>query len=448
MRPARLTLDGVSHVLNRAAWLPSRPLLSAVAPAAWLALIVAAVLAGRAIGDDGSPLYLGAAPFAGEWDLRGGARVLLPAVVGGAGAIVLPRVAIGLRWRPLLLVGVLVSAAWAVSLALVDGTSALTAPLTTEFDYLADLPRVRDLGVSEFVRTFTDRIGDYAVHTRGHPPGFVILASSLDVVGLGSAGAIAALCVLGGASATAAAAVVVRVVSSEEIARRAIPFLALAPAAIWMATSADSLYLGIATWGLALLALASARRRVAAGTFAGAGGALLAVGLHFSYGIAPLGLLAVALLVRRRDGRVLRLVAGAGGVAAVTAVFAAAGFRWWEGLAATREQWALGVGPDRPQAYFLVANLAALAAAVGPAAVTGLTRLRAHRGLALLVLGATAAVTVANLSGLSRGEVERIWLPFTPWLVAAAAALDRRRGWLGVQVLTALALQTALVSKW
>ena len=36
---------------------------------------------------------------------------------------------------------------------------------------------------------------------------------------------------------------------------------------------------------------------------------------------------------------------------------------------------------------------------------------------------ALAAVAVADLSGLSKGEVERIWLPFVPWVLLATAAL-------------------------
>jgi methylthioxylose transferase len=55
-------------------------------------------------------------------------------------------------------------------------------------------------------------------------------------------------------------------------------------------------------------------------------------------------------------------------------------------------------------------------------------------------------VAVANLSQMSRGEVERIWLPFVPWL--ALAAPGDRRGWLAAQAGLALLLQAALVSAW
>jgi hypothetical protein len=47
---------------------------------------------------------------------------------------------------------------------------------------------------------------------------------------------------------------------------------------------------------------------------------------------------------------------------------------------------------------------------------------------------------------MSRGEVERIWLPFVPWL--ALAAPGHRRPLLALQVSTALVLQATLASPW
>ena len=42
---------------------------------------------------------------------------------------------------------------------------------------------------------------------------------------------------------------------------------------------------------------------------------------------------------------------------------------------------------------------------------------RWDRGAWLLVGGALAALALADVTGLSKGEVERIWLPFMPWIV-------------------------------
>ena len=52
---------------------------------------------------------------------------------------------------------------------------------------------------------------------------------------------------------------------------------------------------------------------------------------------------------------------------------------------------------------------------------------------------------VAALSGLSKGEVERIWLPFAPWILVAGASLDGDRAtarpWLALQAAACLVLQ-------
>ena len=88
----------------------------------------------------------------------------------------------------------------------------------------------------------------------------------------------------------------------------------------------------------------------------------------------------------------------------------------------------------------MVGNPAALACAIGPATAAGLASLRRHRDGALLLLvgGAAIGVLAGDVSQLSRGEVERIWLPFVPWLAVAAAASTeacvarssaRRRPW-------------------
>src|SRR5690606_40901761 len=73
--------------------------------------------------------------------------------------------------------------------------------------------------------------------------------------------------------------------------------------------------------------------------------------------------------------------------------------------------------------------------------------------LAVLVAGALLALLIADLSGMSKAETERIWLPFTLWLLPACAFLtppeppgpapDRTRAiptraWPGAQALPAL----------
>ena len=94
--------------------------------------------------------------------------------------------------------------------------------------------------------------------------------------------------------------------------------------------------------------------------------------------------------------------------------------------------YAASIAASRPYSYFVWANLAAVSFAVGPAVWAGIRRaVAAPRALpapaALLVLAALAAVVVADLTGLSKAEVERIWLPFAVWLVVPCALLPRPR---------------------
>jgi len=59
---------------------------------------------------------------------------------------------------------------------------------------------------------------------------------------------------------------------------------------------------------------------------------------------------------------------------------------------------------------------------------------------------AALVVVAADLSGLSKAEVERIWLPFAVWLLVAVAHLPAHthRWWLAGQALTALAVNHLL----
>ena len=116
-----------------------------------------------------------------------------------------------------------------------------------------------------------------------------------------------------------------------------------------------------------------------------------------------------------------------------------------------RERYWDGVAARRPGAYWAWANLALVVATAGPVVAAGLTRIRALPCPVIAVVVATvAAVAFADLSQMSRAEVERIWLPFIPWLTVAVAALPERwmRGALASQLVVALALQHLLYTSW
>lgn len=404
--------------------------------------VAAAVLVGTAAGVGGVlkahhvPLAMNAPPFFGYWDVRLAPTALLPVAVAVLAWRVAPAVQ-RLPWGRLLGATYLLGLAWAVSLALTDGLAGLRRPLTVKGEYLGEVGRVPwDLtGFTSRIVTGTDR---WATHVAGHPPGFVLLLKGLDAVGLSGPWPAAALCVLAGTSAAVAVLVTVRALVDERTARLAAPFLALVPAAVWIAVSADAFYLAVTAWGVALLALS---RRCT--PLALAGGSLVGASLFLTYGALPLGLLVLAVTARVRG-----LVVAAVGVALVVLAFALDGFWWFDGLHQTFIRVHAGAGGSRPYLYFLFADLAALAVAVGPATAVGLRALRGGDRLLVLVVPVAAGLLVADLSGTTRGEVERIWLLFVPWLVVATARLEHPRRWLAAQLVTGLVVQLGLRSAW
>lgn len=68
--------------------------------------------------------------------------------------------------------------------------------------------------------------------------------------------------------------------------------------------------------------------------------------------------------------------------------------------------------------------------------------------LALLAAAALAALLIADPSGMSKAETERIWLPFAIWLLASCAFLTRPRAWLAAQAVIALLLNHLLLTGW
>ena len=94
--------------------------------------------------------------------------------------------------------------------------------------------------------------------------------------------------------------------------------------------------------------------------------------------------------------------------------------------------------------------------AVGVGTVAGVARvfdlrsIRQRSGLHLVILAALLAMVCADLSMLSKAEVERIWLPYTVWLTAAGALLPMRshRWWLLLNVIGALVLNHVILTNW
>jgi len=363
-----------------------------------------------------------------------------------------------LPWRGLLLASYAVGLGWLLALAYVDGPAGLERSLGNEYEYL---PTARQTASDEqsigvMLDGFVDRIpkeseDNWVTHVAGHPPGALLFFVVLVRLGLGG-DRDAGLVVTALAASTACAVLVaLRALGAEEHARRAAPFLVMTPAAVFMAVSADAMFAAVGAWGLAALALAatgSSWTRVV--LWSVAAGLLLGACVLLSYGLPLLGLLAVAVLVAARSWTPLPIAATT--ALGVVLGFALAGFSWWEAFPVLRERYYDGVATDRPMSYWWWGNLAALAICAGPLVGAGLAMLRrgADRAVLLLVAAAALAIALADASGMSKAEVERIWLPFVPWLTVSVALLPERwRRWgFGLQVAGALAVQHLLYTSW
>jgi hypothetical protein len=397
------------------------------------------------------------APLAGYVDARVGPGTLVVVPVAVAGVWQGAALAARLPWRWLLVTTYVATVAWTVALALVDGRAGLTREIVNHNEYLPTARRIHDVPAT--LHGFVDRIpvgvpGSWETHVAGHPPGALLLFVGLVSVGLGSAFAAALTITLVGCTTPVAVLVTLRRLGADDVARRTAPFRGLSPAAIWVAVSADGVFAAVAAWGLAAVAVAtvSARRSRTWG-WGLLGGLLLGCCLLLSYGLVLLAPLPLAVMRAGRSWRPLPAIAL--GALVPVLVFAAYGFRLWEAYPVLNDRYWAGIAADRPATYWLWGDLAALAICAGPALGAGIGALlaagRRSPGVVRLLVGAAAlAIVLADVSRMSKAEVERIWLPFVPWLLLSTACLpDRwRRPMLGVQVGVALLVQHLVLTNW
>lgn len=431
-----------------------------------LVMVCAAV--GRVLLALGFDLQLPFPPIIAWWGPHVGWGSV-PALLVLAAIAVVVRIQHRLAWRRLLLSGWLLGLGWIVSLALVDGD--WTPILQASHEYLSELPRITD--PLAFLATFSDHVvdgpGAWTTHVAAHPPLATLVFWALDRIGLGGGWWAGLCCMVIGSVAAPALAQVVRDLGDPTTARRLVPLGAVFPGAVWIGVSADGMFAGVAAAGLALLVhgLVRTNSGVRAGLvrvlLAAAGGVLLGAMLLMSYGHVLVGLVVVAILVRtfplarfrvktarETDPQLtsghdiadraaargswawwLASAAGAtGAVAAVLGLFAFAGFWWPTGLAELRIRYHQGIAATRPYWYFVVANLAALVVAASPLLAVAVRHavlaaqgtvlaargaISARTGLpaaAVLAVGGIVIVLLADLSGLSKAETERIWLTF------------------------------------
>ena len=396
-------------------------------------------------------------PLNALWEPRLSVMMLPAIVIGLSLVLLLPRLAERLPWRTLLLTAFAGMWVWTMALAMTDGTKGITRVFERNGEYVYDAQRVDS--IPTMVSTFIDRMPrdsgplHWKTHVAGHPPGALLDFVLIDRLGITDLFWIGVVVVTIGCTAIIAALVTLRALGSTELARSAMPWIALAPSAVWMAVNADTLFTAISAWGIALLAIASTtpgtRRRAMAGVGAGL---LLGLCVYQSYGLVLLGILAVAVLIIARSCRPLPWALL--GSAVVVAIFTAMGFAWWEAYPVLVERYNFGIASDRPYAYFVWANLAAWTFTAGLAVWAAIPRalhaVRERNPAALLALAAMLTIGVATLSGMSKGETERIFMPFTIWVVALPMLLPGRwhKPLLFSQVVLALCVEALLLTRW
>lgn len=388
-------------------------------------------------------------------------RVVL---LGVAAWLILPRIAATLGWRALLVTSYAVGLAWLLALAYVDGSEGISRVEEAASEYLTTALTVTDVPamLDGFVGRLTYGEPDsWEVHVAGHPPGALLFFVALVRLGIETPYAVGLVVTFVAAAVVPGVLVTLRALGAEDVARRALPFLVLAPTAVFAAVSGDAVFATVVAWGLAALAVAAvstSRLRVAGwGVVAGL---LLGLAVFMSYGLLLIGPVALAVLAAARSWRALPWAIG--GALLVVAAFGAFGFFWWEAYGPLTERYRAGLGGVRPQSYWVYGNLGALVVSAGPVvgaalacAVPGVRAtvsgaIGGRRTAVLLALSAAGSLALADLSGMSKSEVERIWLPWIPWLLVATALLPERwrRPALAAQVVAAIALQQLVFTQW
>ena len=472
----------------------ARPRPAALAALAGLVLVVAAMLVPLALSDD---VRVHFPPLHAWWGPRFKPLLLVAIALGVALWLWLPGLSRRLSWGWTVVVATVSGWLWTVALGLSDGRYGFARVYERKGEYLYDAVRVDDVRAT--LAGFVDRIpmdapDNWHVHVAGHPPGALLSFVGLDRVGIDDPFWVGMAVVTAGATAVAAVLLTLAELGSRDVARRAAPWLVLAPAVVWGGSSGDWYFAAVAAWGLYFLARSAVRGSWPSGVVAGL---LLGWCVFLSYGLVLLGVPALVVLWLARTWRPLPFAVG--GALVVAATFSALGFHWWEAYPVLRERYYDGIASERAYGYWVWANVAAWTFTVGLAtwaafptafrAASGAVRalpgplrgrvgsavdergvaVRAAEGprdegvvaevpggrrgegaLALLAGGALTSILLATLSGMSKAEVERIWLPFTVWVLTLPALLPDRwqRPLLASQVVVGVLAQTLLITRW
>ncbi|WP_261623432.1 hypothetical protein [Nesterenkonia marinintestina] len=400
-------------------------------------------------------------PLKAAWEPELTPTLLLPVAVGLLGFVLWPRLSRSSTWPQFLALTFVGSWLWTAALGHVGGAQAIRKVFDRDSEYFVGAKEVTS--IPQFMTEFVDRIpkhvdDNWPIHIAGHPPGATLFFIMMNRMGVEDPYTAGMIVMTLGCTAAVGVVLTVRTLASERMARRTAPWVVAAPSAIWMGVSGDALFTAVAAWGLALLALsATAERRSRLVGFGLGSGLLLGLCVYLSYGLVLLGVLALAVLVLGR--RWAALPWALGGALLVAAAFTLAGFRWWEAFPVLVTRYYDGIQSDRPYGYWVWANLGVWTFSAGLAVwaafgrgIAEVRRRAAPERFAPAVLGwaGFAAILLATLSSMSQAEIERIWLPFTIWVLILPTLLPAHwhRPLIATQMGTAILIELLWTTQW
>jgi hypothetical protein len=427
-----VSTPAVTRARRRVRLTDRRLLAGALAVAVgWTAVGLLVERSGRVLGTATPPFVMGWLPRIDVWAVV--AVAALGALVAGGPA--LPRLP-GKAYM-LSVTAAALAAALAVNAARTGthGWDAIFDPgpngsFEAKNEYLPGLPAL-SYGSRFFLDRFAELVPALPVNVAGHPPGLLLFA---HLTTLTTPARFAALCIGAAAACAPLTYALGRGLGQDERTARTAGLLAAAAPGLLLfgSTSADAVYAALGVAAAALLVRPSWAAR-------GAGAAVLALAAFCSWALLAAGAFAVLVVWRREGWR------GAARLAVMCAIpflvlnawlAAAYGYDPIGTLRATEAVYRRSLAEVRPYWFWVLGSPIAWMVCAG-LPLSGGWLVAARRGDP----GAVAlAAVVAIASGMSKGETERIWLPFVPLACAAAATVIPPRRLRAV--LLVLAVQT------
>lgn len=297
----------------------------------------------------------------------------------------------------------------------------LFAPLVRPEEYLAEFPRFLQEGPVAWLGAYVPRLQahDLPLHATAHPPGATLFMIAMLLLTAHPVRMALLLVGLGLLGAWGLQRLARQFMPERQAVLAAMLWLAIPSVALLTGTNAD-LPRAVAAVAVALAWQRAAHRGRSTSWFLA--GAIHGAAVLLSFSLVTLVPVLVALVWPSLSGRRWVLAGVAGAATVFLLLWLATGFDVVACAWAVRANIAAKVeGMGRP-AWLVLLNLPVFAASSG-FALSGLLLAGGSRPAWVTRLLGGVLLGLALTSPLVRGEVERVWLPFTPFLALAAAGM-------------------------